>query len=86
MWLWPTIFGQPDFYFYFYFENVACLAQLLKKVTFAVLEFVLSEKNTILSAPQLQGSKSNIVVHFHLVNKQLIGIPFQMKTINKASN
>jgi hypothetical protein len=33
--------------------------------------------NPILSALHLQGLKSNIYVHFHLVNKSLIGISFR---------
>jgi hypothetical protein len=34
-------------------------------------------KNLILSALHLQGLKSNIYVHFHFVNKQLIEISFR---------
>jgi hypothetical protein len=33
--------------------------------------------NPILSALHIQGLKSNIYVHFQLVNKQLIGISFR---------
>ena len=54
---------------------VARPAQLRKKQCPCILEGGLTT-NSILSALHLQGLKSNIHVHFHLVNKPLIGISF----------
>ena len=51
----------------------------LKKNALAFLKAVLSTKH-ILSALHLQGPKSNMYVHFLIVNKQLIGILFPTKT------
>jgi hypothetical protein len=42
--------------------------------------------NPILSAPHVQGPKSNIYVHFQQVNKQLTGISFEVKPAIKHEN
>jgi hypothetical protein len=46
-----------------------------RRVVLAFLKVVKSTK-LMLSAPQLQGPNFYIHVHFHLVDKQLIGISF----------
>ncbi len=51
-------------------------AQLQKEHCPCILEGRLAT-NPILSALHLQGLKSNIYVHFQVVNKQLIGISFR---------
>ena len=64
---------------------VARPAQLRKKHCPCILEGRLTT-NPILSALHLQGLKSNIYVHFHLVNKPLIGISFQKWNLNEERN
>ena len=54
-------------------ENCCPPAQFWKNHCHCILEGHLST-NPMLSALHLQGPKSNIYVHFHWVNKQLIGI------------
>jgi hypothetical protein len=54
----------------------ACPTQLQKKHCPCILEGRLTT-NPILSALHLQGLKSKIYLHSHLVNKPLIGISFR---------
>ena len=42
--------------------------------------------NPTLSALHLQGLKSNIIVHFHLIDKQLIGIPEMKPSMKHVIN
>ena len=77
--MWPQPFAQPltnclNFFFWTQPKNDARPTQLKKPCPY-ILEGCLSTK-PILSAPHLQSPKSNICVHFHLVNKQLTRISF----------
>jgi hypothetical protein len=58
-------------------KNVAGPTQLQKKHCSCILEGRLTTNPIILSPVHLQGLKSNIYVHFQLVNKKLIGISFR---------